>query len=92
MTKTFKKNQAIVATLPTGRVVEGTYLEPYGDDGHSFLVNEFDGYDQNGLPKYVKKRYGVKEQFIEASSSPSAPSDAQYKAWLKRAMELEKQN
>ena len=89
MAKTFKKNQPIVATLPTGRVVEGIYLEPYGDDGHSFLVDEFDGYGPDGKPRYTKKRYGVKSEFIEVSDSPAAPSDAQYKAWLKRAMELE---
>jgi len=89
MAKTFKKNQPIVATLPTGRVVEGIYIEPYGDNGHSFLVDEFDGYGPDGKPKYTKKRYGVNEEFIEASGSPAAPSDAQYKAWLKRAMDLE---
>jgi hypothetical protein len=91
MAKTFKKNQAIVATLPTGRVVEGVYIEPYGVDGHSFYVNEYEGTGTNGLPRYTQKRYGVKEEFIEAStSSPtSEPSEAQYKAWLKRAMELE---
>ena len=40
MSKTFKKNQPIVATLPNGKVVEGIYIEPYGEDGHSFYVNE----------------------------------------------------
>lgn len=89
MSKTFKKNQPIVATLPTGRVVEGIYIEPYGTDGHSFYVDEYDG-ERGGKPVFRKVQYGVKEEFIDAADvKTSATSDAQYKAWLKRAMILE---
>lgn len=89
MSKTFKKNQPIVATLPTGRVVEGIYIEPYGTDGHSFYVDEYDG-ERGCKPVFRKVQYGVKEEFIDAADvKTSATSDAQYKAWLKRAMILE---
>jgi hypothetical protein len=89
MAKSFKKNQPIVATLPTGRVVEGIYIEPYGTDGHSFYVDEYDG-ERGGKPVFRKVQYGVKEEFIDAADvKTSAASDAQYKAWLKRAMILE---
>lgn len=89
MAKSFKKNQPIVATLPTGRVVEGIYIEPYGTDGHSFYVDEYEG-ERGGKPVFKKVQYGVKEEFIDAADADtSAASDAQYKAWLKRAMILE---
>ena len=89
MAKTFKKNQPIVATLPTGRVVEGFYIEPYGTDCHSFYVDEYEG-ERGGKPVFKKVQYGVKEEFIDAADvKTSATSDAQYKAWLKRAMILE---
>ena len=89
MAKTFKKNQPIVATLPTGRIVEGFYIEPYGTDGHSFYVDEYEG-ERGGKPVFKKVQYGVKEEFIDAADvKTSATSDAQYKAWLKRAMILE---
>lgn len=89
MAKSFKKNQPIVATLPTGRVVEGFYIEPYGDDGHSFYVNEYNG-TRGGKEIYKKVTYGVKEEFIEAvDAKTSTASNAQYKAWLKRAIILE---
>lgn len=87
MAKSFKKNQPIVATLPTGRVVEGIYIEPYGTDGHSFYVYEYEG-ERGGKPIFKKVQYGVKDEFIDAADT-SATSDAQYKAWLKRAMILE---
>ena len=89
MAKSFKKNQSIVATLPTGRVVEGIYIEPYGTDGHSFYVDEYEG-ERGGKPIFKKVQYGVKDEFIDAADADtSAASDAQYKAWLKRAMVLE---
>jgi len=89
MAKSFKKNQPIVATLPTGRVVEGIYIEPYGTDGHSFYVDEYEG-ERGGKPIFKKVQYGVKDEFIDAADADtSAASDAQYKAWLKRAMILE---
>lgn len=88
--KVFKKNQRVVATLPNGRVVEGIYIEPYGSAGHSFYVNEFDGIGKNGEPVYAQKRYGVQEDKIEAVTvNTSLPSESQYKAWLKRATDLE---
>lgn len=90
MAKTFKKNQKIIATLPTGRRVEGIYIEPYGTDGHSFYANDFNGIGPDGEPIYAQKRYGVKEEFIDAVTDDNPePSDMQYKAWLKRASELE---
>jgi hypothetical protein len=89
MGKKFKKNQPIIATLPTGRVVEGIYIEPYGDNGHSFYVNEFNGMC-NGKPIYKKTTYGVKEEFIDAADTEKdTVSVNQYKAWLKRAIILE---
>jgi len=90
MTKKFKKNQPIIATLPSGRVVEGIYIEPYGDNGHSFYVNEYDG-ERGGKPTYKKVQYGVKEEFINSidDAKQSDVSEVQYKAWLKRAMILE---
>lgn len=90
MAKSFKKNQPIVATLPsTGRVVNGYYIESYGVNCHSFYVDEYEG-ERGGKPIYKKVRYGVSDEFIEAVDSKSpAASDAQYKAWLKRAMVLE---
>ena len=88
--KVFKKNQRVVATLPSGRVVEGIYIEPYGSAGHSFYVNEFDGIGKNGEPVYTQKRYGVQEDKIEAVTvDTNLPSESQYKAWLKRAIDLE---
>ena len=90
MPKIFKKNQRVLATLPGGRVVEGVYIEPYGTDGHSFYVNEFDSIGRNGEPVYTKKRYGVQDDFIEAiTDATRLPSESQYKAWLKRATDLE---
>ena len=89
MAKSFKKNQPIVATLPTGRVVEGYYIEPYGDAGHSFYVDEYDG-ERGGKSIFKKVQYGVKEEFIDAvDTKEAAVSESQYKAWLKRAMVLE---
>ena len=90
MAKTFKKNQKIIATLPTGRKVEGIYIEPYGADGHSFYADDFCGIGPTGEPIYRQQRYGVKEEFIDAVTDDNPePSDMQYKAWLKRASELE---
>lgn len=89
MGKKFKRNQPIIATLPTGRVVEGIYIEPYGDNGHSFYVDEFDGM-RGGKPTYKKTTYGVKEEFIDAvDTEEDSVSVNQYKAWLKRAIILE---
>ena len=89
MAKSFKKNQPVVATLPTGRVVEGVYLEPWGEDGHSIYVDEYEG-ERGGKPVFKKVMYGVKDDMIDAAGeSTSEVSDAQYKAWLKRAMVLE---
>ena len=90
MITVFKKNQKIIATLPTGRVVEGVYIEPYGEDGHSFYVNELSGYGRDGEPKYKKAQYGVKEGFIKAKPRQTAStSEKQYKDWLKRKEVLE---
>lgn len=88
--KTFKKNQRIVATLPTGRHVEGFYIEPYGINGHSFYVNEFSGIGRNGEPIYKKAQYGVSEELIDIAPKKETdkPSLSQYKAWLKRAIDL----
>lgn len=89
MAKSFKKNQHVIATLPTGRVVEGIYIEPYSTDGHSIYVDEYEG-ERGGKPVFKRAMYGVKDEFIEAiDSKSSAASEAQYKAWLKRAMILE---
>ena len=88
--KKFKKNQKIVAKLPSGKVVEGYYLEPYGAEGHSFYVNEFTGIGKGGDPVYKKTTYGVQDPFIDAAPvNESEVSVNQYKAWLKRAIDLE---
>lgn len=88
--KTFKKNQQIFAKLPTGREVEGFYIEPYGANGHTFYVLEFNGIGKGGEPQYKKVRYGVQDEFISAMpKDESKVSTMQYKAWLKRAMDLE---
>jgi hypothetical protein len=92
MVQSFKKNQPVVATLPTGRVVEGFYIEPWSDDGHSFYVNEYDGM-RGGKPVYREVRYGVKDEFISPATVDDddidEPSDEQYNAWIKRAETLE---
>ena len=86
----FKKNQKVIATLPDGRVVEGVYIEPYGSDGHSFYVNQFNGIGKNDDPVYKKVTYGVKEGNIVAKpKEPSKPSEKQYQAWLKRKEDIE---
>jgi len=88
--KTFKKNQQILAKLPTGREVEGFYVEPYGANGHTFYVLEFNGIGKGGEPQYKKVCYGVQDEFIfEIPKDNSKVSTFQYKAWLKRAMDLE---
>lgn len=90
MAKKFKKNQKIIAELPSGKIVEGFYIEPYGSDGHSFYIMEFEGEGRDGEPMYKKKRFGVKDAFIKAAPEKiSKPSTMQYKAWLSRAMTLE---
>lgn len=91
MAKTFKKNQRIIATLPTGRQVNGIYIEPYSEDGHSFYVNEYDGNGPDGEPRYRKIRYGVKDAYINAvpEEEKSLPSYTQYQSWLKRAAEYQ---
>ena len=86
----FKKNQRIIAKLPTGREVEGYYLEPYSSTGHSIYVLEFSGIGRNGEPVYKKVMYGVNEEFIKPyPKETDGTSNMQYKAWLKRAMDLE---
>ncbi len=86
----FKKNQRIVAILPTGREVEGYYIEQYSATGHSIYVQEFNGLDRNGEPVYKKVRYGVNEAFIKPYPKETGKaSGMQYKSWLKRAMDLE---
>ena len=91
MAKKFKKNQPIVATLPTGRVVEGIYIEPYGENGHSFYVNEYEGMI-GGKEIYKKATYGVKDELIEplVTKELPEPSEKQYEAWIKRSKDLEK--
>lgn len=87
--KKFKKGQKIIAKLPTGRMVEGFYEEPFGQNGHSFYVMEFSGIGKGGEPVYKKATYGVNEDLIEAApKSDNAPSVKQYKAWLARAIDL----
>jgi hypothetical protein len=92
MSKTFKKNQPIVATLPTGRVVEGIYIEPYGEDGHSFYVNEYDG-KRGGKDVFKKTMYGVSSEFINAASDEEEEGDTisekQYNAWIERSKTLQ---
>jgi len=89
MAKKFKKCQLVVATLPNGRVVEGTYSEPWGEDGHSICVNEYNG-ERGGKPIFKKVMYGVKDDCIDAVNvKPQKVSMEQYKAWLKRAIALE---
>lgn len=88
--KTFKKGQRILAKLPTGREVEGYYIEPYGSNGHSFYVLEYNGIGKGGEPQYKKTHYGVQDGFIsEIPKDDGEVSSYQYKAWLKRAMDLE---
>jgi len=90
MTK-FQKGQRVVVTLPNGKSIEGVYLNPYGNNGHSFYVNEFIGMGRNGEPIYKKVTYGFKGCSISPIESPSIskPSIQQYKAWLERAINLE---
>ena len=90
MTK-FQKGQRVVVTLPNGKSIEGIYLNPYGNNGHSFYVNEFIGMGRNGEPIYKKVTYGFKGCSISPIESPSIskPSIQQYKAWLERAINLE---
>lgn len=87
----FQQGQRVVVTLPSGRSIEGVYLNPYGNNGHSFYVNEFIGIGRNGEPIYKKVTYGLKNCTISPISSPSIskPSIQQYKAWLERAINLE---
>ena len=88
--KKFKKGQRIIATLPTGREVEGYYMEPYSSEGHSIYVLEFNGLGRGGEPTYKKAYYGVSDGCIsEAPTDESEAKTYQYKAWLKRAMDLE---
>lgn len=88
--KTFKKGQRILAKLPTGREVEGYYIEPYGSNGHSFYVLEYNGIGKGGEPQYKKAHYGVQDGLIsEIPKDDGKVSSYQYKAWLKRAMDLE---
>ena len=58
---TFKTGTPVRATLPTGRVIEGKYVEPYGRDRHSIK-------DEDG------KLYGVTTDKIEKISSQSKKS------------------
>lgn len=93
MSKTFKKNQPIVATLPNGRVVEGIYIEPYGEDGHSFYVNEYEG-KRGGKDVFKKVTYGVKSELIKAASDDDEEegdtiSEKQYNAWIDRSKTLQ---
>ena len=89
MAKKFKKNQPIIATLPTGRVVEGFYIEPYGTDRHSIYVEEYDGV-VGGKIAFKKETYGVTDECIDAADeNSSSASYTQYQAWLKRATILE---
>ena len=87
----FQQGQRVVVTLPSGRSIEGVYLNPYGNNGHSFYVNEFIGMSRNGEPIYKKVTYGFKDCSINPIESPSIskPSIQQYKAWLERAINLE---
>lgn len=79
-----------MAVLPTGRNVEGYYIEPYCEDGHSIYVLEFNGFGTDGKPKYKKAYYGVKDESIsDYSEEETAPVPFKYKAWLKRAADLE---
>lgn len=48
---TFKPGHSVKAILPTGKAVEGVYVEPYGTDSHMIKVNG--------------KLYGVKTQNLE---------------------------
>lgn len=93
MSKTFKKNQPIIATLPTGRVVEGFYIEPYGEDGHSFYVNEYNG-KRGGKDIFKKVTYGVKSELIKEASEDDEEeedtiSEKQYNAWIERSKILQ---
>lgn len=84
MAKKFKKNQPVVVKLPTGKVVEGFYLEPYGENSHSFYVYEYDGM-LGGIPHYKKATYGVKEEFILSTPDENKESDKHYESLIKRA-------
>jgi hypothetical protein len=84
MEKKFKKNQPVVVKLPTGKVVEGFYLEPYGVNSHSFYVYEYDGM-LGGKPHYKKVTYGVKEEFILPATDENKESNKHYESLIKRA-------
>lgn len=84
MAKKFKKNQPVVVKLPTGKVVEGFYLEQYGENSHSFYVYEYDGM-LGGKPHYKKTTYGVREEFILPAPDKNKETEKQYNALVKRA-------
>lgn len=96
MSKKFKKGQKVMATLPTGEVVEGTYLEPYGEKGHSLIVTHFTGIGKGGKPTTKKVRYGVSEEFIVTAPDkeddnglePLPQSYEQYRNWLEQVAML----
>lgn len=84
MANKFKKNQPIIVKLPTGKIVEGFYLEPYGENSHSFYVYEYDGM-LGGKPHYKKTTYGVREEFILPAPKEDNASEKHYKSLVKRA-------
>lgn len=88
MAKKFKKNQEVIATLPNGRVVEGLYVEPWGDDGHTIKVEEYEG-ERGGKAVFKNVTYGIKDEFIDPVDDSDKKEEAAYKNWLKRAITLE---
>ncbi len=62
---TFKPGHKVRATLPTGKVIEATYVEPYAKDKHTVK-------DENG------KLYGVSTDKIEKIAGQDAGKKRSY--------------
>lgn len=66
---TFKPGHRVIATLPTGKVIEATYVEPYGKDKHTIKhEGKLYGVTTENLKKIGGQYKGRKLSFYEAGA------------------------
>lgn len=65
---TFKPGHKVRATLPTGKVIEATYVEPYGKDKHTVKhEGKLYGVSTDKLEKIAGQYAGKKRSYAELS-------------------------
>lgn len=89
-TNTFKPGNKVRATLPTGKVIEAVYVEPYGKDKHTIkLDGKLYGVTTDKLEKIAGQSKGRKLSYYQLSAMQDRLDD--YKQQIRDLQKERKQ-